>query len=369
MKIALVHDHLNQNGGAEKVLLALHEIFPRAPVYTITYDKEETKGIFDDIDVRTSFIQKLPFGIKKYKWFLPLMPAAFEQFDLSKYDIVISDSYAYSKGVITKPETLHVCFCHTPTRYLWNDHFEYIRALRGPKVTKKLVQVFTTYLRVWDKMAADRVNKFIANSEYISRRIKKYYQCDSDVIYPPVETKKFYRSQPEDFYLILSRLRPYKKVDLAIEVFNDLGLPLKIIGTGEEYAKLKAISKPNIEFLGYVSEEEKAKYLSTCKAFVHPQEEDFGITTVEAMAAGRPVIALGRGGALESVIDNKTGIFFYDQTKEALKNAIESFDSSKFNPLEIQQYASQFDVDVFKNKMKKYIEENWEKHKQEYTAK
>lgn len=368
MKIALVHDHLNQLGGAEKVLLALHEIYPNAPIYTITYDKLAMGKSFESLDIRTSFIQRMPFGIKHYKWFLPFMPAAFEQFDFSNYDVVISSSSAYSKGIITKPETLHICFCHTPTRYLWNDHFDYIRTIRGPKFIKKFVQLFSTYLRIWDKLSADRVNKFIANSSYVKQRIGKYYQRNADVIYPPVETSQFSLSTPKDYYLIVSRLRPYKKVDLAVAAFNKLGLPLKIIGGGEEERRLKEMAKPNIEFLGIIDDEQKRIYVSQCKAFINPQEEDFGIAAVEAMAAGRPVIAYAKGGAIESVVSGVTGIFFTEQTAQSLISAVEEFEQKQqqFDPQKIQQHARKFDTELFKKHIKEYVDIAILEHKDAY---
>ncbi len=368
MKIALVHDHLNQLGGAEKVLLALHEMYPQAPIYTLTYDKKAMGPDFATLDIRTSFIQRLPFGVRRYKWFLPLMPAAFEQFDFSRYDVVISSSSAYSKGIITKPETLHICFCHTPTRYLWNDHFDYVSTIRGPKFVKKMVQLFSTYLRIWDKMSADRVNKFIANSAYVQHRIKKYYQRDADVIYPPVETAQFTLAEPQDYYVIVSRLRPYKKVDLAIEAFNQLGLPLKVIGGGEEEHRLRALARKNIEFLGMLSDEEKRPVIAQSKAFINPQEEDFGIAAVEAMAAGRPVIAYGKGGATESVIDGKTGLFFTEQTVPSLVEAIQRFEATKdqFDPFFIKQHAAEFDRELFKKRIRDYVDTALAEHRANY---
>jgi glycosyltransferase involved in cell wall biosynthesis len=370
MKVALIHDNLNQMGGAEKVLLALHELYPRAPIYTATYNERDTGGVFADMDIRPSFIQRLPLGSTKYKWFLPFMPSAFEQFDLSKYDVVISSSSAFSKGVITKPETLHVCYCHTPTRYLWNDHFEYIDTIRGPKFGKKAIQLMTTYLRIWDKMASDRVNKFIANSHYIARRIKKYYHRDSEIIYPPVETEMFQNKPAEDFYLVVSRLRPYKKVDLVIQAFNELKLPLVIIGSGEEEKRLRSLAQSNITFLGNADEQTKVDYLSRCKAFINPQEEDFGIAPIEAMASGKPVIAYGRGGALETIIEGKTGLFFHQQTREALINTVRRFeaDGVSFDPKVIREHAQTFDARVFAKRISTFVDEAYAEHQREYTS-
>ncbi|MBU1119421.1 glycosyltransferase [Patescibacteria group bacterium] len=363
MKVALVHDFLNQVGGAEKVLQVFHELFPKAPIYTITHDPEETYGVFKDLDIRTSFIQNLPFGIKRYKWYLSLMPAAIESLDLTKYDVVISDSSAYAKGVITSPNSLHLCYCHSPTRYLWSDTHDYTEELKQPSIIKQALPVVLSRIRLWDRLAADRVDSFVANSEIVQKRIKKYYQRGSKIIYPPVDTDRFSISdEVEDYYLIVSRLRPYKRVDLAIQAFNALEYPLKIIGAGEETEKLKKMAGDNIEFLGPLSNDKVAYYLSRCKAFIHPQEEDFGIAALEAMASGRPVIAYKAGGAKETIIEGKTGEFFEEQMPWDIVDVIRDFDASKYNPQEIRNHALQFDTAVFKAKMKEYFEQECEKH-------
>lgn len=370
MKVALVHDFLNQVGGAEKVLQVFHELFPKAPVYTITYDKDKTRGVFESMDIRTSFIQDLPFGVSRYKWYLSLMPAAIESFDLSNFDVVISDSSAYANGVITKPETLHISYCHSPTRYLWSDTHEYTEELKQPTLVKQMLPIALNRIRVWDRIAADRVDAFIANSGNVQRRIKKYYNRDSDIIYPPVETERFsLAEEKEDFFLIVSRLRPYKRVDLAIEAFNALGFPLKIIGTGEEMDNLKKMSGDSIEFLGALSDEQVVEYMGKAKAFLHPQDEDFGIAAVEAMAAGTPVIAYGNGGALETVIDNETGVLFNPQTPYKLVDVIRDFDPTKFDSKKIQQHAQQFSTATFKSQIKDYIDQAYEKHIQEVGKK
>ncbi|MBU1148875.1 glycosyltransferase, partial [Patescibacteria group bacterium] len=310
MKVALLHDHLNQLGGAEKVLQAFTQIYPGAPVYTLVHDPKSTKGFFKNLDVKTSFIERLPGGRRHFKWYLPLMPMAVESFDLSDYDLVLSDCSAMIKGVITRPDSIHICYCHTPTRYLWSDTHRYVRELNQPALVKKMLPHYLNKLRIWDRIAADRVEKYIANSEFVKKRIRKYYQRDSQVIHPPVDVSSFKISDHfENFYLLVSRLRPYKEVDLAIEAFNHLKIPLKIVGTGEEEAKLKKMAGPTIEFLGDVPDHQLKDLYSRCKAFINPQEEDFGITAVEAMAAGRPVIAYRSGGATESVVENVTGMF------------------------------------------------------------
>lgn len=372
MKVALIHDFLNQVGGAEKVLEIFHELYPKAPVFTITHDKSETGNAFKDMDITTSFIQRLPGGPRKYKWYLAWMPAAIEQFDLSKYDVVLSDCSAYSKGIITKPDTLHICYCHSPTRYLWSDTHAYTEELKQPSIIKKGLPLILNKIRVWDKLASERVDSFIANSNNVKDRIKKYYNRDSQVIYPPVDTSKFKavsKNEVGDYYLIVSRLRPYKRVDIAVEAFNALELPLKVIGTGEEYKKLKKIANKNIEFLGFVKDEERNRLLSRCKAFIHPQEEDFGIAAVEAMAAGRPVIAYKKGGALETVRAGATGEFFEDQTPWSLVDTVREFDASKYEPEEVRQSVLSFDTEVFKQKIKNFVENSFQEHQKKIINK
>lgn len=367
MKIALTHDHLFQIGGAEKVLLELHKIFPESPVYTLIHNPEKA-GLFKDLKIKTSFLEKMPFGKKHFKWYLWLMPIAWEQFNFSGYDIVISSSSAFSKGVLTPPNTLHISYCHSPTRYLWSDAHQYVEELKQPKIIKKILPLILNRLRTWDHVAAQRVDKFIANSKFVAKRIKKYYQRESTVIYPPVDTKQFsISSKIDDYYVVVSRLRPYKRVDVAIKAFNQLHIPLKIIGSGEEEVRLKKMAKDNIEFLGELNDNERNKVLSHAKAFIHPQEEDFGIAAVEAMACGRPVIAYKSGGALETVIDGETGTFFAEQTWEALADAVIRFirQDNQFNPVKIKKHAENFDTEVFQKKMKDFIARSW----QEFSGK
>ena len=364
MKVGLVHDHLNQLGGAVRVLKVFCEMYPESPVHTLIYDEKNTHQLFSDYKIIESFIAKFPLARKKFRWYLPMMVPATESYDLSGYDVILSDSSGLAKGVITPPKTLHVCYCHTPTRYLWSDHNEIIDKLERNWLVGRLSLMYRSYLRVWDRLAADRVDRFIANSQFVARRIKKYYHRDSVVINPPVKTDNFKISDDiGDYYLIISRLRPYKKVDVAIEAFNKLGLPLYVIGEGEEKEKLRAMAGPGIKFLGYVSEEKKRKYLSRCKAFIHPQEEDFGITPVESMASGRPVIAYGAGGALETVVPNKTGILFDEQSWEALADAVIHFKSDEFNPEEIKAYTRKFDVEEFKKRINSFVEHAWQDFK------
>ena len=264
-----------------------------------------------------------------------------------------------AKGIKVPEKTKHFCYCHTPTRYLWSDLESYVAKLKIPDLTKKMVADKLKGLRQWDYDAAQRVDYFIANSEFISGKIKKYYDRDAKVIYPPVEVNKFYSNpQKEDYYIVVSRLMPYKKVDLIVKAFNQLKLPLKVLGTGEHAEELKRMAKNNIEFLGEVSDEVRGKYLSKARAFLHPQEEDFGIAAVEAMASGCPVIAYGSGGALETIIDKETGIFFEEQNWESLAEAVLDFNKLKFNPKVIQEYAQKFSSENFRKNIDEYIKEN-----------
>ena len=368
MKVALIHDHLAQDGGAEKVLKVLADMFPEAPIYTLLYEKRQVDKYFKDRQIETSVIQKLPGGIKHYQWYLFFMPIAVEFFDLRGYDLVISDTSSFAKGVITSPETLHICYCHTPTRYLWSDTHQYINELNYNKWFKKIISLVLNRLRLWDRLAADRVDLFVANSKTVQKRIAKYYRRESTLIYPPVETTKFNLSNRDfnneknlatNYFLIGCRLTPYKRVDVVIEAFKFLGpdYKLKIFGDGVDAERLKRLAEgaSNIEFLGRISEESKPKLFAEALAFINPQEEDFGITVVESMAAGRPVIAYRKGGATETVVEGKTGIFFDKQTPEAVAGVIKEFKTENFNSEEIKASAEKFSILSFKNQISEFI--------------
>ena len=366
MKVALIHDHLAQDGGAEKVLKVLAEMFPEAPIFTLLYEKKNTDKYYRNRHIETSIIQRLPGGVKHYQWYMPFMPMAVEFFDLSNYDLVISDTSSFAKGVITTSHTLHICYCHTPTRYLWSDTHQYINELKYNKYFKKVISLVLNYIRMWDRLAADRVDEYIANSRFVAGRIKKYYKRESTVIYPPVETEQFkIAAEVGDYFLIGGRLAPYKRVDIVIEAIKKTGKKLKIFGDGIDLARLKQIAgtDKNIEFLGRVDDVARAELYSRCLAFIYPQEEDFGITAVEAMASGRPVIAYKRGGAVETVVEGVTGLFFNEQTIDSLIETINIFDNKKFNPEIIKQHAEEFSVAKFKSEITKYIEESWRNFK------
>ncbi len=357
MATALIHDHLAQDGGAEKVLRVLASMYPKAPIYTLLADPG-VASLFPN-HIETSIIQKMPGGLKHYQWYMPFMPMAVEFFDLTSYDLVISDASAFAKGVITGPDTLHICYCHTPTRYVWDYTHQYIQELPYNKYFKKIISLVLNYIRLWDRQAADRVDFFIANSKTVQKRIKKYYKRDSIVIYPPVEVNKYkVLNAPGSYFLIGGRLAKYKKVDIVVEAFKDLGLPLKVFGSGVDLPRLREIAQgaPHIQFLERVSEEEKIKLFENCKAFLNPQEEDFGITVVEAMAAGRPVIAYKKGGATETVEDGVSGIFFDEQTPAAIKEAVTRFNSITFNQNEIRAKAEAYSVENFKAKITEAVE-------------
>ena len=357
--MALIHDHLAQDGGAERVLRVLAEMYPQADIYTLLYEKRQADKYFSDRTIKTSFIQRVPGGVKHYQWFLPWMPLAVEFFDLSDYDLVISDASAFAKGVITGINVPHICYCHTPTRYLWDYTHRYIAELKYNKFIKKVVSLCLNYLRVWDYQAARRVDYFVANSSLVQKRIKKYYDCESEVIYPPVEVDNFKMGEGQgDYFLIGGRVVTYKRFDLAVEAFRELGWPLKVFGDGIDLPRLKKMAKEahNIEFLGRVSDKERAELYQHCRAFLNPQEEDFGITVVEAMACGRPVIAYSQGGALETVVEGETGVFFKEQTKESLIEALHRFEQLSFNAVAIRQHAVKFSRQRFETQFRDFVE-------------
>ncbi len=366
MRVALIHDHLAQDGGAEKVLRVLAEMFPEAPIFTMLYEPAMVDKYFKNRVIVTSIIQRMPFGVSHYKWFLPFMPMAVEFFDLTDYDLVISNTSAFAKGVITNTNTLHLCYCHTPTRYLWSDTHSYVKELKFNKYLKKIVALSLNKIRIWDRVAADRPDYLIGNSRFIARRIRKYYRRPAEVLYPPVETDKFTISQTiGDYFLAGARLVPYKRFDLLVQTFKANGLKLKIFGEGSDDLRLKKMADgaTNIEFLGRVSEEAKSKLYSEALAFLNPQEEDFGITMVESLASGRPVIAYNSGGAQDIVANEQVGILFDEQNPASLNEALDKFKHRQFDPQVIKEYSEKFSVDRFKKEVHQLIEKKMKEFK------
>jgi len=361
-KIALVHYWLVGMRGGEKIVECLCRIFPNIDIYTLIYNRNKISSVINSRNIYTSFLQKMPFSKNHHQIYLPLMPVAVEQFDLSNYDIVISSESGIAKGVITKTETCHICYCHTPMRYLWNMYFDYLENERVSFLKRKFIEIFFNYLRIWDLSTSFRVDYFISNSDNVRKRILKYYRRDSKVIYPPVPVNEFeFSGKKEDYYLIVSQLIPYKRVDLAVDAFNKLGKKLIIIGDGSEKKRLARKAGKNIKFLGWQGDKVLKEYYSNARAFIFPGEEDFGITPVEAQASGTPVIGYGRGGLLETVIDGVTGLFFKKQDAKDLAETVERFEKIKDNmdSYKIRENARRFDTSVFENEIKSFITEKY----------
>ena len=358
MKIAIIHDWLVTNAGAEKVLRAILEVYPEADIFSIVdfLSDEERDEVLMGKQTTTSFVQHLPLARKHFRNYLPLLPKAIESFDLSPYDLIISSSWAFAKGVKTDDHQTHICYCHTPIRYAWDLYDEYTGNLKQPK--KFLVQRVLKSIRKWDLKTSKNVTFYIANSTLVKERIKKTYHRDAAVIHPPVDTESYiFYDDKEKFYFTASRLVPYKKIKLIVEAFNTSGKPLVVAGSGEELEEIRSIARKNIEILGYIDNETMRSMMQRAKAFVFAALEDFGIIPVEAQACGTPVIAYGKGGILDTVIDGKTGIFFDQQTIVSINQAVEKFETLSFDHREISQHAQQFSTQIFKTKLKNYIDE------------
>ncbi|GAM08233.1 putative glycosyltransferase [Geobacter sp. OR-1] len=356
MKVAIIHYWLVTMRGGEKVVEALCELFPQAVIYTHVYDPESVSPTIRQHKVVTTYIQKLPNARKKYQSYLPLMPLALEQLDLREYDLVISSESGPAKGVLTRPDAVHICYCHTPMRYVWDMYFDY-RAKAG-MVTKLFMLPLIHYLKMWDYVSAGRVDHFIANSHFVARRIEKHYRRRADVIHPPVTTSDFsVAPEHEDYYLALGQLVGYKRFDLAVEAFNALGKRLVIIGEGEALADVKRLARGNVQVLGRQPFAVIKEHLRKCRALIFPGIEDFGIVPVEAMACGKPVISFKAGGALETVLDGVTGLFFEEQTVNSLVAAVRRFESvsGSFDSHRIAEHARNFDREIFKEKISGYI--------------
>lgn len=379
MKIAFVYDRINKFGGAERVLLALHELWPEAPLYTAVYNKD--KAAWADIfNIKPSYLNKVPFISAYHELFPLLTPYAFESFIFDEYDVVLSITSAEAKSIITRPQTLHICYCLTPTRYLWSGYREYLDNPGFGKLNplvKILMQVFSPTLRRWDYISSKRADEFIAISEAVRQRIEKYYRRKAEVIYPPANIDSFHlggvssdaHEAGEDFFLIVSRLVPYKKIDYAIAAFNKLGGKLKIIGNGIDEQRLKKLSGRNIEFIdGNLTDTKLCWYYQSSKALIFPQTEDFGLTAVEAQACGKPVIGVGKGGLKDIIIKGITGELYENADVESLLAKLVEFDAKKFSPLACNNNAKRFSKKLFQMRMRDMIENRFNKHMEIYQT-
>jgi glycosyltransferase involved in cell wall biosynthesis len=364
LRVALVHDYLNQYGGAERVLEELHALFPSAPVYTSMYWPEKMSETIRQLDVRTSFMQRLPMVTRNHQPFLLMYPWAFESFDFSGYDVVISNSSAFCKGIVTPPGTLHICYCLTPMRWVWNYH-AYVDRERLGLLARMVLPAAISQLRAWDVATAQNVDRFLAISRTVAARIQKHYRREATVIYPPVNCSAF-TAQPgrvEDYYLIVSRLIPYKRIDLAVDAFSRLGIPLKVVGSGgRALPSLKERAGRNVEFVGRVSDAELKDLYARCRALVFTGEEDFGIAPLEANASGRPVIAYAAGGALDTVVDRQTGVLFAEQKVEDLIEAVQQLEQMHWDATELRQHALRFDRGVFHEQLRGFVSDSLAAH-------
>lgn len=362
MRVALVHDWLTGMRGGERCLEVFCELFPQADLFTLLHVRGSVSPVIEDRRVVTSLIQHLPQAERRYRHFLPLFPAAVRAFDLRGYDLILSSSHAVAKSVRVPPGALHVCYCFTPMRYVWDLYDDYFGD-RGGRLARVLMPPVAAWLRRWDRATATGVHHFIAISRYIAERIRRAYGREADVIYPPVDVSRFrIEEAPDDFYLVVSALTPYKRVDLAVSAAGRLGRRLLVVGTGPEERRLRALAGPTVEFLGWRGDAETAELYARCRAFLFPAREDFGITPLEAMAAGRPVLALGQGGALETVVppggsEPATGLFFARQSVEDLVHVMELFESGsiQFEPKALRRRAETFDRPLFKERVQAYL--------------
>lgn len=357
MKVAIVHYWLVGMRGGEKVIEALCEMFPDATLFTHVYDPEAVSPVIRRHRVVTTFIDSLPRARRWYQRYLPLMPMALEQLDLRGYDLIISSESGPAKGVIVPPGSLHLCYCHTPMRYLWDMYPDYLAG--AGRVTRWLMRPMAHYLRMWDLATAFRVDHFVANSRFVGSRIAKFYRRDADVAHPPVSVDDFYLADAtDDYYLMVGQLVGYKRTDLAVEAFKRMGKRLVIIGEGEQFEEISRMASGNIQVMGRQPFSVIREHYARCRALIFPGLEDFGIVPVEAMASGRPVIAYRAGGALETVVDGVTGLFFDEQTVEAMIEAVERYETRQddFVPQVIRAHAEEFGVDRFKKQMREILD-------------
>jgi len=366
MKIAIAYDYMAQMGGGERVVKALHKIFPKAPIYTVIYVPEEMSDEFCNMEIHTSFVDRLPLSHKKFEIYIPLYAFAMEQFDFRQYDVVLSISTMVSKGIVTGPRTCHISYCFTPMRWAWDLYHDYIGELKKAHFTRWAFRFWTHYYRIWDIASVTRVNYFLAGSKIAKRRIRKHYNRDAEVIYPPIDTQffKVNGDQPEEFYLVVSRLVFAKRIDIVVEAFAKSTRKLIVIGKGEQLSHLKNIATQNIEFLGYQQDEVVRDYYCRCRALIFPGEEDFGLTPIEAQACGRPVIAYAAGGSLETVIEGETGIFFHNQNPEDLNNAISRFEHFDFDSDRIRLNAQRFDFETFEKRIRLLVESKYQEYQE-----
>lgn len=371
MKVALVHDFLLRLGGAERVLQVLSEMFPEAPIYTFLYDREKVGRIFPEERVKPSKLQRFPSLLRKHhRYFLSLFPRVIEEFNFSGYDLVISSNTAFVHGIVTPTKTTHVSYVHSPMRYAWDWYHEYLSENHFHGLKRAAIAVLLKKIRLWDRASADRVDYFIANSRTTRQRILKYYRRDvSAIIHPPVFTKRFkVQMEHGDYFLIVSQLTQYKKIDLAIQLFNKINRKLVIIGDGPQAEYLKTMASPSIDFLGFKSDEVTAEYLHNCRALIFPGEDDFGITPVEAMACGKPVLAYGFGGATETVIPGVTGELFYEPTVPSMEEGLARLflNEKNYHPYGIRRHAEQFDTEIFKRKIRAFLRKALEESHERY---
>ena len=356
MKLALVHDWLNQMGGAEDVLEALVGMYPQAPLYTSMYWRDGMPPAYQEWDIRPTWMDHLPGVYRHHQPYLPLYALAFGRLDLSDHDLVLSNKSGFCHGVRTGPSTTHVCYCLTPTRYVWG-YREYAAREALPPVVRTALTPLIRWLQRWDYRAAQRVDHFIAISTEVQARIRYLYHRESEVIFPPVDVERFEVSGGHgDYFLIVSRLIPYRRIDLAVRAFNQLGLPLVVAGDGRDREALQAVARPNVKFLGYVPDVDLPDLFGRCRAYVLPGSEDFGIAPVQAMAAGRPVIAYAGGGALDTVLPGQTGLHFQALTPASLVAAVRQFETLSFDPSTIRRHAERFDRRVFERELSASVE-------------
>lgn len=359
-RVVLVHDWLNQRGGAEDVLETLVGMFPRSSIYTSIYAPQLMPDSYRAWDIRTLWMDRLPRIHAHHQPYLPLYPLAWSGLHIADADIVLSNKSGFCHGVRVGERTLHICYCLAPTRYVWGLD-DYIAREGLGKAAQIVLRPLIALLKRWDYAAAQRVHHFIAISREIQARIKRFYRRESIILYPPVDTSRFQpASRAEDYYLVVSRLIPYKRIDLAVQAATRLGLPLKVAGRGRDLERLRAIAGPTVEFLGYVPDDQLPELMARCKALIFPGLEDFGITPVQAQAAGRPVIAFAGGGALDTVIPGRTGALFHEQTVESLAAALVAFDASAYDPRVLRAHAETFDTAVFTRQLNAYIERAWD---------